>query len=44
MKLDTGSKLILAVVLALPGYFWIAGMVGFWCLFTVIYDAFKEKS
>jgi hypothetical protein len=43
MKLDTGTKLILALVLALPAL-WFPGMLAFWCVFAVVSDVFKEAA
>jgi len=44
MKLDRGTMLVLAVLLSLPGLIWVPGMVGFWCMFIVIYDVFKDAA
>lgn len=43
MKLDTGSRLVLAAVLSFPG-FWFFGMLGFWCAFAVINDVLKGST
>jgi len=43
MKLDTGSRLVLAAVLSFPAW-WFYGALGFLCAFAVINDVFRGQS
>jgi hypothetical protein len=42
MKLDTGTKLVLTVLLAAPALWFVPTTLGFWCAFYFFLDVFNE--